>query len=177
MSGQRAKPKYRSVHLPSKVRLVTRLPSRSTSDQSPPIAGLPAGKDGEHREGGNGSGGGGREKIRKCETSTWVTSICSPQIRGVPRYPLTLACGGERRLTAPECILDREPSPLRLLVFSPGEEFRIRTPARLTRYLCKDISVMCKRNTQGTRGRGEQIIQYRTTSTREIADSPHDLYH
>ena len=128
--------------------------------------------------GGMEVGGGEREKIRKCETTTcWVTSICSPQIRGVPRYPLTLACGGERRLTAPECILDREPSPLRLLVFSPGEEFRIRTPARLTRYLCKDISVMCKRNTQGIRGRGEQIIQYRTTSTREIADSPHDLYH
>lgn len=42
MSGQRAKPKYNRVHFPSKDLFVTKFPSKSTADQGPPIAGLPA---------------------------------------------------------------------------------------------------------------------------------------
>jgi hypothetical protein len=42
MSGQRAKPKYKRVHLPTKELFVTKLPSRSTRDHGPPMAGFPA---------------------------------------------------------------------------------------------------------------------------------------
>jgi hypothetical protein len=47
MSGQRAKPKYKRVHLPTKELFVTKLPSRSTRDHGPPMAGFPAENEGK----------------------------------------------------------------------------------------------------------------------------------
>ena len=125
-SGHLAKPKYNKVHFPSKVRFVTRFPSRSTRDQSPPIAGLPAVTRANMTKEEH-----GKAVFQKVGEFNELTSC----VFSLLRYSFPMPWFWGRELTAPESILNRKPAPFCFFVLTLGEKLWIRTPARLTWYL------------------------------------------